>query len=165
LVALTLGLGVGFALPLPDRPKPDPAPPPSATDAELLAQAIAEAHANCNAATLVAWGFEAPALKVQALLTALGTGRLEAQAHGELEAIYAEGEWLSTLEPRADTPQRSWEDVRFLLGAIHDYLVRAQRPLERNPALLHHIPPERYDPTRLRAFRGLDFGDLLGLWD
>jgi hypothetical protein len=117
---------------------------------------VREAHANCGAK---------PPYRLDAALRAFGTDRLEGNAYGELEALRDEARWLASLEAGSDLGERSPEDVRFLLGAIHDYLGRSLRPFEQEPRWVHVLAPDRYDQLALRAFRGLDFGDLLGLWD
>jgi hypothetical protein len=122
----------------------------------LIRRAVREGHANCAGG---------PPYCLDAALSAFDTERLERNAYGELEAMRDEARWLASLEAGSDLGQRSAEDVRFLLGAIHDYLGRALRTFEQEPRWTHVLTADRYDQSALRAFQGLDFGDLLGLWD
>jgi hypothetical protein len=98
-------------------------------------------------------------------LRALDTDRVLERSYGELPALRLELQWLGGLSPDSDLGARSWEDVRFLLGCIHGYLDSALGDLERGHSTPHTQPADAYDADSLRAFRGLDFGDLLGLWD
>jgi hypothetical protein len=78
----------------------------------------------------------------------------------------AEAAWLSTLSPESALGERTWEDVRFLLGGVHWYLENAAGDLPGEaPGPPHGTPDHAYDHGRMRAFRGLEFSDLLGLWD
>ena len=56
---------------------------------------------------------------------------------------------------------------RFLLGVVHWYLDGAlsAEPGARAARKTHVLRPHDYDRDALRVYRGLDYGDLLGLWD
>jgi hypothetical protein len=127
-----------------------------------------EAQTNCLVAILHREGVGPRAgrlFRTRALRFALDAEALEARAHGELPALRAEARWLAGLHPNSDPGPRSWGDVALLLGAIHDYLERATRAEGHPVQHPHTIPAHRYPPASLRAYRGCDFGDLLGLWD
>ena len=57
--------------------------------------------------------------------------------------------------------------LRFLLGVVHWYLDGAlsAEPGARAAREAHALRPQDYDRDALRVYRGLDYGDLLGLWD
>jgi hypothetical protein len=140
----------------------------AASETELLLAASKQAHTNCLIGALVDGGFgpaRDPLFGVDDVLRALDTERVLARSYGELPSMRAELNWLGQLTPHTDLGKRSWEDVRFLLGCLHGYLDAALRADERVVARIHAQPAESYDGGSLQAFQGLEFGDLLGLWD
>jgi hypothetical protein len=156
-----------------------------------LLRALDEAHGNCEAARALARGQLPPAGAPLFRTTELETALLEnpwvvERALGEVDALLAEAAWLAALDPHAALGDRSWEDVRYLLGGIHWYLERAWEAAARSeaarrahPALAgalggkplpdprrHDQAPEAYDRRSLREYHDLPtFEDLLGRWD
>lgn len=173
LLLSTVALGVlGIVLPLPPAQPRQPVATPAIkrrpTEADLLRRACAQAHTNCLVASLVEVGLgpaRDPLFSTDDVLRALDTDRVLERSYGELPALRAELHWLGGLTPSSDLGARSWEDVRFLLGCIHGYLDSALGDREHLSAPTHTQPADAYDADSLQTFRGLDFGDLLGLWD
>lgn len=172
-----------------DVPVPDPALDPDPEPMAQLLRALDEAHANCQAADAVVRGCGLPrggaSFRTAELEAALLDNPWVAdRALGEADTLLREAAWLAALRPDALPPERSWEDVRFLLGGIHWYLERAWDAAARSeearrahpslagalagvplPAPARH-PDEDYDREALRAYRDLEtFEDLLGIWD
>ena len=138
------------------------APPPS--EEELLQQALVEARENCLAAELAALGdAHGELFRTDALLRALDSERVRAGAYGELPALRREARWLAQVQPGDPPAGRSWEDVRFLAGALHWYLEGALQRV--HPGEAHQLLPQAYAHDSLQAFRGLTFADLLDRWD
>lgn len=158
--------------------------------AQLL-RALDEAHGNCEAARALARGHlppaGAPLFRTTELETALLENRWVAdRALGEADTLLDEAAWLAALDPHATLGDRSWEDVRYLLGGIHWYLERAWDAAARSevarrahPDLAgalegtplpeparHDQAPDAYDRRSLREYHDLPtFEDLLGAWD
>lgn len=169
----------------------DDVPPAEVDPVAQLLRALEEAHRNCEAARALTRGRTpppgAPLFRTVELETALLENPwVTDRALGELDALLDEAAWLAALEPHAALGQRSWEDVRFLLGAIHWYLERAWDAAARSEeARRAHaglagalegkpLPSPRrhegdataYDRRSLREFHDLPtFEDLLGRWD
>lgn len=162
-VSLALGLAVGWRLASPPETG-DAALPPS----EQLRRAVVEAEENCRRAAQGQEGHDpagGPLFSVRELSRALEDTLLEAHAYGELPALRREARWLGGLRGDSDLGPRTWEDVRFLLGCVHWYLGAALQAAGELPRRTHSHAVEAYDQARLREYRGLDFGDLLGQWD
>lgn len=156
-----------------------------------LLRALEEAQSNCEAAHALTRGAlpppGAPLFRTTELESALLDNPWVAdRALGEADTLLDEAIWLAALDPHAALGDRSWEDVRFLLGGIHWYLERAWDAAARSEAArrahgglagaLHGVPlpaprghvhaPESYDRRSLREYHDLrDFEDLLGRWD
>lgn len=131
---------------------------------ELLRLALAEARENCLAAELASLGeAHGELFRTEALLRALDTERVRDGAYGELPALRREARWLAKVQPGDPPAGRSWEDVRFLAGALHWYLEGALHEVPAGEA--HEVLPQAYAHDSLEAFRGLSFADLLDRWD
>ncbi len=164
---------------------------PDNDPAAQLLRALDEAQRNCEAARALGRG-QAPAPGTPLFRTVeLETALLENpwvadRALGEADTLLDEAAWLAALEPHATLGDRSWEDVRYLLGGIHWYLERAwdagarsEAARRAHPGLAgalegvplpeprrHDEPAEAYDRRDLRAYHDLPtFEDLLGAWD
>ena len=130
----------------------------------LLRLALLEARENCLAAELASLGdAHGELFRTEALLRALDTERVQAGAYGELPALRREARWLAQVQPGDPPAGRSWEDVRFLAGALHWYLEGALREVPAGEA--HEVLPQAYAHDSLQALRGLSFADLLDRWD
>ncbi|HBP23427.1 MAG TPA: hypothetical protein DEA08_37320 [Planctomycetes bacterium] len=135
-----------------------------ASEEELLRVALAEARENCLAAELASLGeAHGELFRTEALLAALDTERVREGAYGELPALRREARWLASVQPGDPPAGRSWEDVRFLAGALHWYLEGALREVPSGEA--HEVLPQAYAHDELQEFRGLGFADLLDRWD
>ncbi|MGE0710457.1 MAG: hypothetical protein AB7N76_09925 [Planctomycetota bacterium] len=133
-------------------------------EAEQLRRALAEARINCLVADLAAEGrAQDPLFQTTELLAALSSDRVQRGAYGELPALEREARWIGELTTSSDLGGRSWEDVRFLVGALHWYLAGAGEDVA--PGEAHAVPHERYQQERLREFKDLGYEDLLARWD
>jgi len=102
-------------------------------------------------------------LRVGAIRQLLEAPAIEAESYGELPAIRSELDWIEGLESSADLGERSLEDLRFLVSAIHWYLEGATEPLVG--AAEHLDQPTDIDAECLIEFAGMDYADLLAEWD
>lgn len=166
---VALGALLGLVVLLWPRAAAPPPAPPGRDPLDGLERALAEARRNCALARGRLPGGGGPLFEVDALAQALDANPLLLEAeHGELPGLRAEARWLGGLRLTSPLDERSWEDVRFLLGFVHWYLECAYTDARREatpglpapPDLLH--VHEDHDPERLRAFRGLGYPDLLG---
>lgn len=167
LVPATLFFGRGASAP----------PPVASSPGAQLVRALAEADRNCEAAREPAT-CRLTTVELEAAL--LENPWVTDRALGEVDTLLDEAAWLSSLAPGAQLGERSWEDVRFLLGGIRWYLARALEAGERSQAALRARPElgdadapvtvapshEEYDRGALRAYRDVStFEELLGQWD
>ncbi len=189
--SLLVPLLLVFGHHLPGPGTIDDAAPPDLAPVPQLLRALDEAHGNCEAARALARGQlpppGAPLFRTAELETALLENPwVVERALGEVDTLLEEAAWLAALDPQATLGDRSWEDVRYLLGGIHWYLERAWEAAARSetarrahaglagaleglplPAPRRHDQaPEVYDRRSLREYHDLPtFEDLLGRWD
>lgn len=149
-----------------------------------LAAAVNEAHENCallaESSGLEVW----LQLDFQRAKAAVEENPLvHAGTYGELPALIGTLRFLESYRKASADPRSldallsardySEEDIRFLAGFIHWYLGIAyehwRERFEVDPfisrAFSHEGHATRFDPERLRAFKGKDFQTLLGEMD
>jgi hypothetical protein len=153
-----------------DRPALDPG------ELEELRRALVEARANCDAARELELAIDTESgrrvfVETRELERALDTDLVtKALDRRELEALLGAARFVRALERSLDSPAAARaclaaarltpEDARFLLGAIHARLDRVAAEAGDRPRTAA-ASPARYDPRRLRQFRGVGFAAAL----